>query len=38
MTQLDYNVDIVDHTTGEVYAEALDLGTAHSKILSLIHI
>ena len=34
MAQLDYNVDIVDIATGEIYAESLDLGTAHSKIFN----
>ena len=28
----DFNVDIVDHATGEVYAESLLLAAAHIKI------
>ena len=28
----DFNVDIVDHATGEVYAESLELTAAHDKI------
>ena len=28
----DYNVDVVDHATGEIYAESLELTAAHDKI------
>ena len=28
----DFNVDIVDHATGEIYAESLLLAAAHIKI------
>ena len=30
--QTDYNVDIVDHATGEVYAESLQRKAAHKMI------
>ena len=29
---MDFNVDIVDNATGEVYAESLDLGAAHKMV------
>lgn len=32
--QTDYNVDVVDHATGEIYAEALELTAAHEMIES----
>ena len=30
--QSDYNVDIIDHATGEIYAESLQRAAAHKMI------
>ena len=35
MQDTDFNVDVIDNETGEIYREGVDLDAAH---LSLIHI